>query len=71
MPGVSKENIEINAYDNSLELTTAGAEGRKYHEVLELPTETDIGTATSTYTNGILEITYSRKNNNVNQNEKK
>jgi HSP20 family protein len=61
MPGVSKENIKINAYDNSLELSTSGTEGRKYHEVLELPPETDIDTATSTYTNGILEITFKKK----------
>ena len=61
MPGVSKENIKINVYDNSLELTTTGTEQRKYHEVIKIPPETDIETATSTYTNGILEIVFKKK----------
>jgi HSP20 family protein len=61
MPGVSKENIKINLYDNSLELTTTGTEERKYHEVIEIPPEADIETATSTYKNGILEITFKKK----------
>jgi HSP20 family protein len=61
MPGVSKENIKINVYDTSLELTTTGTEERKYHEVIEIPPETDIETATSTYKNGILEITFKKK----------
>jgi HSP20 family protein len=61
MPGVSKENIKINVYDNSLELTTTGTEQRKYHEVIQIPSETDIETATSTYKNGILEIVFKKK----------
>jgi HSP20 family protein len=61
MPGVSKENININVYDNSVELTTTGTEGRKYHEVIEIPPETDIETATSTYKNGILEVVFKKK----------
>jgi HSP20 family protein len=61
MPGVSKENIKMNVYDNSLEVTTTGTEDRKYHEVIEIPRETDIETATSTYKNGILEIVFKKK----------
>jgi HSP20 family protein len=61
MPGVSKENIKINVYDNSLEVTTTGIEQRKYHEVIQLLPETDIETATSTYKNGILEVVFKRK----------
>jgi HSP20 family protein len=60
MPGVSKENIKVNVYDNSLEVTTTGTD-RKYHEVIEIPPETDIETVTSTYKNGILEITFKKK----------
>jgi HSP20 family protein len=59
-PGVKKENIKVNAYDNSLEVTTTDTE-RKYHEVIEIPYETDVETAMSTYTNGILEITFKKK----------
>ena len=60
MPGVGKENIRINAYDNLVEVTTTGTD-RKYHEVIDLPAETDIETARSTYKNGILEITFNKK----------
>jgi HSP20 family protein len=60
IPGVSKENIKVNAYDNSVEVTTTGTE-RKYHEVVEIPPETDIETATSSYKNGILEIIFKKK----------
>ena len=60
MPGVSKENIKVNVYDNSLEVTTTGTD-RKYHEVIEIPSETDIETVTSTYKNGILEIAFKKK----------
>lgn len=45
MPGVSKENIQIKSHDNSVEVTTTGT--RKYHEVIDLPLETDIETAKS------------------------
>jgi HSP20 family protein len=41
MPGVSKENIRINAY--SVEVSTTATD-RKYHEVIDLPEETDIET---------------------------
>jgi HSP20 family protein len=60
MPGVSKENIMVNAHDNSVEVTTTDLE-RKYHELVEIPPETDIKTAKSTYKNGILEITFDKK----------
>jgi HSP20 family protein len=60
IPGVSKDNIKINVYDNSVEVTTTGTE-RKYHEVVDIPPETDIETATSTYKNGILEIIFKKK----------
>jgi HSP20 family protein len=61
MPGVSKENIKVNAYDSSVEITTTGQEERKYREVVEIPPETDIETAKSIYKNGILEITFKKK----------
>ena len=60
MPGVNKENIKVNAYDNSVEIITTGTD-RKYHEVIEIPPEADIETAKSVYKNGILEITFKKK----------
>jgi hypothetical protein len=44
MPGVSKENIKINAYENKVEVKTEAAK-RKYHEVIEIPVGADIETA--------------------------
>ena len=60
MPGVSKENIKINAYDGTMEVTSTDPK-RKYHEVVEIPPERDIETAKSNYNNGILEITFKKK----------
>jgi HSP20 family protein len=60
MPGVSKQNIVVKVYDNSVEVTTTGTD-RKYRQVIDIPPETDIETATSTYKNGILEITFKKK----------
>jgi HSP20 family protein len=63
MPGVSKENIKVNAYDSSVEISTTEGAQRKYHEIIELPPEADIETAKSSYNNGILEITFQKSNN--------
>ena len=60
MPGVKKENIKINAYDNSVEITSNDPQ-RKYHKVIEIPTEADTNTAKSTYNNGILEVIFNKK----------
>jgi HSP20 family protein len=61
MPGANKENIKVNAYDSLVEITATGQEERKYREIVEIPPETDIETAKSIYKNGILEITFKKK----------
>jgi HSP20 family protein len=61
MPGISKQDIKINTYDNSVEVSTTESARRKYGRLIELPPEADIETAKSTYTNGILEITFKKK----------
>ena len=61
MPGVSKENIKINAYNNTLEVTAQEGDAKKYHETIEPPNEADLATARSKYNNGILEITFNKK----------
>jgi HSP20 family protein len=62
MPGIKKEDIKINAYDSQIEILTADASQRKYHKTIELPEQADIETARSTYNNGILEVTFDKKN---------
>lgn len=61
MPGIRKEDIKINAFDNSVEISTIEGAQRKYHTVVELPQNTDTATAKSTYNNGILEIVFNKR----------
>ncbi len=61
MPGISKNDVKINVYDGAVEVSTIEAAPRKYHRVIDLPSDTDIETAKSKYTNGILEITFNKK----------
>jgi HSP20 family protein len=60
MPGISKDNIKVNAYDSTVEVKSEDPQ-RKYHRIIEVPPETDIETAMSSYKNGILEITFKKK----------
>lgn len=60
MPGVNKENIKISVHDNSVEVKSNDPQ-RKYHEIIDLPPETDTETAKSTYKNGVLEIIFTKK----------
>src|SRR3954467_2104070 len=61
MPGIKKEDIKINAYDEKVEIKTAEKAQRKYHKVIDLPKQADIETARSTYNNGILEVTFDKR----------
>ncbi len=57
MPGVSKEDIEINATNRSLTISTEKIVlGRKYFKEIELPDAVNSDYAKARYTNGILEI---------------
>jgi HSP20 family protein len=60
MPGISKDKIIVNAYDNRVEVKSEDPQ-RKYHRTFEIPPETDIETAKSAHNNGILEITFKKK----------
>jgi HSP20 family protein len=60
LPGVSKEQIKIDASDSQVDVKTQDPK-RKYHEVIDLPAEVDTDTVKSTFTNGLLEITFSKK----------
>jgi HSP20 family protein len=61
MPGISKEDIKVNALENQVEISTSEKAERKYHKLVELPAEADINSVKSSYKNGILEITFNKK----------
>jgi len=60
LPGVSKEQIKINANENQVDIRTEDPK-RRYHEVIDLPVEVDIESVKSTFINGLLEITFNKK----------
>jgi HSP20 family protein len=60
MPGVNKENIKINAFDNTVEVKSEDPH-KKYHRVIEIPAEADVQTVRSAYKNGVLEIVFKKK----------
>jgi HSP20 family protein len=59
---VKKEDIKINAFDEAVEVIANNPQ-RKYHKTIDLPKEANPETAKSIYQNGILEITFSKKEN--------
>jgi HSP20 family protein len=61
MPGISKQDIKVSVYKGGLEVSTLDKSKRKYHRTLDLPSETNIETARSTYSNGILEIIFDKQ----------
>ena len=58
MPGVSKDHINIRAYENSIEILT---DHPQIYQVINTPKVSDIKTIRSTYKNGILEIVFNKK----------
>ena len=62
MPGLSKEKIRIDAYDNSVEIKSEDPNRkRKYHKTIEVPEDINIESAKSNYNKRILEITFKKK----------
>ncbi|MDK2781473.1 MAG: hypothetical protein PWR13_501 [Archaeoglobi archaeon] len=60
IPGVKKEDIELNATERTLEIRSEG-EKRRYYEKVELPAEIDPDSVKATYNNGILEVVMKKK----------
>ena len=56
LPGVEKEDIDLTVSDRSL-VISVDKEGRKFYKELELPGQVEPKGATSTYNNGVLEVT--------------
>jgi HSP20 family protein len=64
MPIVDKKDIKINAYNkrhnNYVEIFYY-SQNTRYHRIISIPSNADIMSAKSTYNNGILEITFNKK----------
>ncbi len=60
MPGVRKEDIDLNATERTLEIKAEG-ENRRYHEIVELPCEVIPESAKARYNNGVLEVVFKKK----------
>ena len=60
MPGVPKEKIKVNAYQDKVEVISQDPQ-RRFHETVEIPPEADIETVRSSYNNGILELIFNKK----------
>ncbi|MFO7965999.1 MAG: archaeal heat shock protein Hsp20 [Archaeoglobaceae archaeon] len=60
MPGVNKEDINVDASETNVELT-AETKDRRYHETVELGAEVIPDSAQAKYNNGILEVVFKRK----------
>jgi HSP20 family protein len=60
LPGVNKENIKVNAYDDSVEIN-AVTQHRKYRRVVDMPAKTDVKSVKSTFKNGLLELIFKKK----------
>jgi HSP20 family protein len=55
VPGVEKDDIDLNACQDTLTITV-DTPHRKYYKQINLPDDVDVKAATSTYKNGILEV---------------
>ncbi|MBM2834655.1 MAG: heat shock protein Hsp20 [Candidatus Brocadiaceae bacterium] len=56
MPGIGKDDIEINATENEVAIK-AESGGRKYYKKLNTPAKIDPDSAKAKYNNGVLEVT--------------
>ncbi|MFC5970799.1 Hsp20/alpha crystallin family protein [Halomarina salina] len=59
LPGVEKDGIDIKCDGRTLTIAAA-TDRRQYEERLRLPTRVDEHSATATFNNGILEVTFLR-----------
>ena len=62
IPGVEKENIDLNVTEDALEIKVDAPE-RKYRKVVNLPNKVKTKSTKATYKNGILDIVLDKKDN--------
>lgn len=70
MPGVSKEAIEVNALETTLELK-AECDGRLYNEKINLGCRVFPDSAKASYNNGVLEVVIKVKEPEIGEEEKR
>lgn len=56
MPGIEKEDVDLNIEDRKLEIRAVHGD-KRYNEVVELPVDVESDSAKATYRNGVLEVT--------------
>ncbi|MBS7643853.1 Hsp20/alpha crystallin family protein [Candidatus Bathyarchaeota archaeon] len=59
VPGVEKEEINLNSTEETL-IINVDTEKRKYYKEVELPTAVDPKSAKATYKNGVLEVRFKK-----------
>lgn len=67
LPGVSKDEIDLKS-DGEVLSIRATSDTRQYDERLRLPVRVDEHSATASYNNGVLEITFDRIDGSANIN---
>jgi HSP20 family protein len=55
VPGVEKQDIQVNCSERSMTISVDTPE-RKYYKELELPADVDPETSRASYKNGVLEV---------------
>jgi len=60
LPGAFEESININAYDNEIEIE-AQSERTSYYEIINVPPEAETKIFKSAFLNGFLELTLKKK----------
>ena len=60
IPGVEKEDIDLNVTENTLEINVEGSD-RVYHKLIDLPCKVFPENSQATYKNGILDIILKRR----------
>ena len=60
LPGVNKEDIDINVMENKVEVKVK-TESRKYFKSIDLTSSVETESSKATYTNGILDLVLTKK----------
>lgn len=60
IPGVDKQDIDLNVTENALEINVDNPK-RKYHKVIDLPCDVFPDRSSATYNNGVLDVIVKRK----------